>query len=636
MRMAVAITLLLAACQAGAGAGETCAANDGCASPLVCRFGRCRVDCHSNRDCPVGATCLTSQGAGACSVGTDLGCETGVGRTCPSPLACVADRCAATCTTRADCPIDGECRTSSAGVSFCFDIGSESDAGVADAAAEDALSQMPDVGIDAGPCFGRLDCDTDPSDCETEVLSDPMHCGTCTRRCAVRANAMPACTNGNCDVACDPGFLDCDDDPLTGCEIDGNTDASHCGTCMRACSGTDPICARGDCYPLPFPSDGTDGVFHATADQVLHAGRYDFVSFTIDTGVTVTTDGDGVLDIRVRGEVRIQGALDASGARGGTLSAGTCTPGGANSGGGATADVLGVGHAWANDSSCQAAGVGGSGGTGASTGAGASGCGAGGMFGGGAGGGRRFGGGGGGGYAGGGGGGNGGAGGTRAGAAGGAVSGEGTGGIAGSGLGVGGGGGDATIGSPHAGHDAPALASCGPGGGGGGSIGMAAAMDQAVATTFRAGSGGGGGGGNDCGGGGGGGGGGGAIRIASGTQITIDVTGEVRADGGAGAGVPPGSANRGGGGGGGSGGVIFLSAPALDLTGIVSARGGAGATAACAQSYGGGGGLGRIRLSALADHCTIAGTWSHTLRAGCAPTTGGGAPGIVYIDAYPF
>src|SRR5262245_38267655 len=101
----IGLTLvLLAGCQAPAGAGAACATASDCASPLTCRFGACRVACTANRDCPTGASCLSAPGGSACSIATDLGCETGVGRACPMPLVCVADRCVSTCTMDAECP----------------------------------------------------------------------------------------------------------------------------------------------------------------------------------------------------------------------------------------------------------------------------------------------------------------------------------------------------------------------------------------------------------------------------------------------------------------------------------------------------------------------------------------------------
>jgi hypothetical protein len=68
---------------------------------------------------------------GACSLEVDLGCESGIGRTCATGLVCVADRCERSCTGAAECPSDGECRAvSSGGAMFCFDARTPADGGV--------------------------------------------------------------------------------------------------------------------------------------------------------------------------------------------------------------------------------------------------------------------------------------------------------------------------------------------------------------------------------------------------------------------------------------------------------------------------------------------------------------------------
>jgi hypothetical protein len=187
------------------------------------------------------------------------------------------------------------------------------------------------------------------------------------------------------------------------------------------------------------------------------------------------------------------------------------------------------------------------------------------------------------------------------------------------------------------------------GGGAGGSIGMAAVADLAVATSFETGSGGGAGSADYLnrpvfGGTSGGGGGGGALRITSGTKITVH--GSLLANGGIGgdsyigngsnAGCDP---QPGAAGGGGSGGVIYLVAPSV-TTGsaakITTAGGKGGAQSEFATGGAGGkGGIGRIRLSVTPATCTLAGTFNPPLNAGCAVTSGAGVSGKAYIGTYP-
>lgn len=363
----------------------------------------------------------------------------------------------------------------------------------------------------------------------------------------------------------------------------------------------------------PFPSNGSAGAFAPTTNTVLPAGIYQFTTISIPAGVTVTTDGTGVLELRAQGDVTIAGTIDVSGAPGGpTLAANE--PFGA--GGGATGNPTTTG-APGSSTACPQGGRGGLGALGAPTlGTACSGTNAdtSGGFGGGAGGQFQAGGGaGGGGYAGG------------SGARGGAgASMDGTGGAAATSFGLGG--------QPDGGVYAGASGTCNALGGchgGGGSIGRGAIDDLAVASTFRPGSGGGGGSaavttqvGHP--GGAGGGGGGGALRIATPGALTIATTGVVRADGGAGGnGDVPGGL-----GGGGSGGVIYLATPQLTVSGTVSAAGGL----AAAAGVGGAGGLGRIRISAVTANCALTGTFTPPLASACNVTS---AAGVVYIAGFP-
>ena len=125
-------------------------------------------------------------------------------------------------------------------------------------------------------------CDQLDNDCDGtadegfDVESDIAHCGACNRECVV-ANATPACREGACAIErCDAGWVDLDDDPLTGCEFacevtndgieacDGNdndcdgavdegydlqTSLDHCGACDRACAFDhgSARCAEGLC-----------------------------------------------------------------------------------------------------------------------------------------------------------------------------------------------------------------------------------------------------------------------------------------------------------------------------------------------------------------------------------------------------
>lgn len=148
----------LAACQASPTPGASCTSTATCGAPLACRFGRCRAACAADRDCPSGASCLLDvDGVGACSLDTDLGCETGVGRECASGLVCIADRCAQTCSTGMGCATGAVCVPTGTGVFFCAPNGTDASVPPSDAPGSDAIAS--DAGI-AAPCTSIVDIDT--------------------------------------------------------------------------------------------------------------------------------------------------------------------------------------------------------------------------------------------------------------------------------------------------------------------------------------------------------------------------------------------------------------------------------------------------------------------------------------------
>ncbi|MSP60207.1 MAG: hypothetical protein EXR72_07660 [Myxococcales bacterium] len=485
---------------------------------------------------------------------------------------------------------------------------------------------------------GFKDCDLILANgCEINLNSDVKNCGACAMVCPAVMNGTPACALGKCGVAqCGGSFQDCDKSPANGCEAALKDDPKNCGACAIAC----PMgvgCAAGACNN--FPSTGQDGPFAPNADIELAPGVHHYTTIVIPANVTVRTTGSGVLDLRATGNVQIFGAIDISGGAGGTQNSKGCTDNGSGSGGGQTAnpDKPGLPGDTQAGEKFGPAGTGGLGGPGVdgtsrlmpTVG------GPGGGNGGGGGGGYRCGGGGGGGgggFAGGGGGFGytscectamskgdlGGKGGGAGGGAGGLSVGQG--GKAGtSGVKVY----DGTDGETRvAGNGACGYLVAGGGGGGGGSIGTLAANDLPVASTFQPGSAGGGGGGDE---GAGGGGAGGALRIATPTSITIGALSRLLANGALGGTIRC----AGGSGGGGSGGVIQLYAPILtvangSLISAVGAKGGAS---------GGVGGPGRIRISAVAASCSLAGTIAPAPMNGCTPAPA--AAGLGYVTTYP-
>lgn len=455
--------------------------------------------------------------------------------------------------------------------------------------------------------------------CPDGFVGDGLSCVD-VDECALlldRCDPLATCTNtvGGYDCTCPEGLIA--NDGRCGAPAESAAECaatarfvaeapSHC-LCRGELSGDGLTCT------LSLDSTGLHGAFAPTANVVLPPGTYHFTTVTIPAGVTVSTGGTGVLDIRATGDVVILGRVDLSGQTGPQTNLGYLPT---STGSSVSGEQTGLGEAGGDGNAYTLSGQtydpatgqwvrrtvqpkggnfgGGGGAVGRLSGGGAGG----GGFAGGAGGGHDI---------------QGPSAGIRGGRGGGV-----DGGLE---LGRGGRGGGAPYdGGDGGGSDRRA--------GGGGSIGVDAASDLAVIETFRPGSGGGGGSVNclNCAGTNyavAGGGGGGALRIASATRIVID--GELRANGGLGGG------NRAGiqGSGGGSGGVVFLSAPELVVTGSIEAKGGEGVNS------GGAGGLGRIRISVDPLRCTLSGTLTPAPADGCTPSAAGGVRGTAFIATWP-
>ncbi len=103
--------------------GDDCELNSDCASPLVCRLERCRVECRGPRDCAVGLLCIPdADGVGACQ----LDDECRLASDCEPGFVCLDHRCTTECATDVDCPAGAQCEVGPDGVLGCVDGSEES------------------------------------------------------------------------------------------------------------------------------------------------------------------------------------------------------------------------------------------------------------------------------------------------------------------------------------------------------------------------------------------------------------------------------------------------------------------------------------------------------------------------------
>lgn len=255
-------------------------ATDGCetdTSTDLLNCGNCRNACPSlfggTVGCQGGTCVVTACGAGfaSCGNGTPISaCETnthtdvyncgGCGTRCPATVgantarACVMGTCtSAPCTAPfADCNGDA--------IDGC-EIDTNRDP-VHCGACNNVCQVLPNAGSTclAGKCiltrcaadFG--DCNGSVFDgCETNLLTDPIHCGACNVSCTLTANAASfACIKGQCEVSdCQPGYSDCDSLFNNGCEVNLTNDVGNCGACGSACPKTPhamPRCTASVCW----------------------------------------------------------------------------------------------------------------------------------------------------------------------------------------------------------------------------------------------------------------------------------------------------------------------------------------------------------------------------------------------------
>ncbi len=102
-------------------------------------------------------------------------------------------------------------------------------------------------GIACNAGFG--DCDgISSTGCEAN-LSDVANCGSCGNVCQSIPNATPKCTSKACDFDCLPGFGDCNTTSADGCETNLSSNPLQCGDCTKACAAGN-ACNQSKCSPV--------------------------------------------------------------------------------------------------------------------------------------------------------------------------------------------------------------------------------------------------------------------------------------------------------------------------------------------------------------------------------------------------
>lgn len=154
----------LVGCEARLTLGTSCAYTSECETPLTCRLGRCREECRTYRDCPLGSVCLPdpASGLGACRLPDETTCTA----SCPVGTSCVGGTCAVACSSDVTC-LGTVCDLTSA---YCIepvttDAGAPLDGGVPLDTAVPSDVPGADAPLDCASCGSGL--------CVSEVC-DPV------------------------------------------------------------------------------------------------------------------------------------------------------------------------------------------------------------------------------------------------------------------------------------------------------------------------------------------------------------------------------------------------------------------------------------------------------------------------------
>jgi hypothetical protein len=288
-------------CDTGSGACVECLMDVDCPSGKLCTNKACVPGCSATHGCPDGGgMCNTgSKMCMVCMKDADCGgntprCDTGTGNcveclptndNCGQGKFCgqvnMVYTCQTGCQTVADCP-----KSDGGGMAACCnhicvdtdvdgkncgmcgnDCGNKSCCG---GGCSDVTMDVNNCGLCGTACAGKGaswtcvtsmcritscmqgfgDCNGSATDgCEAQLATDVNNCGMCNMKCAV-TNGVGACMNSTCGIAmCNPGFGNCDNIVMNGCETNTGGDPNNCGMCGMKCTYANGVgaCVASTC-----------------------------------------------------------------------------------------------------------------------------------------------------------------------------------------------------------------------------------------------------------------------------------------------------------------------------------------------------------------------------------------------------
>lgn len=79
-----------------------------------------------------------------------------------------------------------------------------------------------------------------------DLQNDPQNCNACGAACPTTNTGTATCAAGKCGVTCNAGKLDCNRNPIDGCEVSPESDRTNCGGCGAICP-VGALCYSGSC-----------------------------------------------------------------------------------------------------------------------------------------------------------------------------------------------------------------------------------------------------------------------------------------------------------------------------------------------------------------------------------------------------
>ncbi|MFO0561301.1 MAG: hypothetical protein U0269_25000 [Polyangiales bacterium] len=153
----------------------------------------------------------------------------------PRPVECGDRRCSPSenaCSCPGDCgPLPGD-NCCSSGETRC-----RGELACADVQGDGCCDTMPCTECLAGQTRCGAEC--------VDTASNPLHCGACSRPCAVGQ----LCDRSTCTSQCSAPNRECIVGGASQC-VDTSTSSSHCGMCGRSCA-TSERCINGNCLAPP-------------------------------------------------------------------------------------------------------------------------------------------------------------------------------------------------------------------------------------------------------------------------------------------------------------------------------------------------------------------------------------------------